>query len=787
MPNDTHYRRRLAMVYRRLDGKATLEPLDVVSISSGQEVFDSARNRLQECSSSDSWFSRFALFFSKLDVTIAEINWILIDTIKFDNTGVRVDVKRYETDSLLTEAIYKSSLLANETNFMSMHENLLLDEGGTTHSLAGQQVLLIDTVSNKRRIAWILLLCLVLSPILGMIVGHFSHSAEVGVTHPREPRSSIIVSLISRNLKEERIMLRTALLRSRPAAYRIWRPPMAPQWLDRPTGKRSFADTKRPDSETKASIQDSDTAVLPGSHSQTAKGPTPPAPGAIPPSSDTVPTPATPSSETAIPAQSIPLVPPQPPGGKIQTAPPTSIPPVAKRQTDDIPPKGPSTSDTTSAPPPSPPPPPPPSKPRPRRFRRFLVSLILLSALGFAGGTYYSLVSDNFHDFFTEYVPFGEDAVLYFEEREFRRRFPNMTNPTNRPSTPSNTVTIPSKSGLSWKVSEEEGKGSNLEQKGRHMSALEDNRVKPAKDNAQQAPSQATRKEKVGAVEEAKKGASSPPAKSQKSEDSTQKPSSQPSTDSKSPSSSPSPAPVSSPASAPSTPPAPKTEEKPRDVNLRPPEVNEPSRIMPTARIDPLNIANADEPVIQELVKLINDIITVVNADNAQVKYQAPINQAKSGLAGVGKKIMALKQSERDAAQEKIQSTQAEFENAARELVRRLEEEMRNQTASYRDEFESERQRVSQRYQEQLESEVKREQEVSAQRLRNELLEQAVSLKKGFIDDVQDQVETERSGRLSKLSSLSSSIEELESLTSSWNKVIDSNLDTQHLLLAVEA
>ncbi|KAL8955201.1 MAG: hypothetical protein Q9183_006747, partial [Haloplaca sp. 2 TL-2023] len=362
-----------------------------------------------------------------------------------------------------------------------------------------------------------------------------------------------------------------------------------------------------------------------------------------------------------------------------------------------------------------------------------------------------------------------------------------MTNPTNRPSTPSDTVTIPSKSGLSWKVSEEEEKGSNLEQKGRHMSALEDNRAKPAKDNAQQAPSQATHKEKVGAIEEAKKGASSPPVESQNSKGPSQKPSSPPKTDSKPPSSSPSPAPVSSPASAPSTPPALKAEEKPRDVDLRPPEVNEPSRIMPTARIDPLKIANADEPVVQELVKIINDIITVVNADNAQLKYQAPINQAKSGLAGVGQKIMALKQLERDAAQEKIQATQTEFENAARELVRRLEEEMRNQTASYRDEFESERQRVSQRYQEQLESEVKREQEVSAQWLRNELLEQAVSLKKKFIADVQDQVENERSGRLSKLSSLSSSIEELESLTSSWNKVIDSNLDTQHLLLAVEA
>ncbi|KAL8776647.1 MAG: hypothetical protein Q9194_003026 [Teloschistes cf. exilis] len=551
---------------------------------------------------------------------------------------------------------------------------------------------------------------------------------------------------------------------------------------------RTFADTKKPDAEPKASIQDSNTVVFPGSQSQTAKGPTPPAPGAVPPVSATSSSPATPSSDSVVPPQNIPLIPPQPPGGNVQTAPPTSIPPTITRQTDALPPKKPTPSDTTSAPPPSAPPTsPPPQKPKPRRFRRFLITLILLSAFGFAGGTYYSLLSDNFHDFFTEYVPFGEDAVLYFEEREFRRRFPNMTNPTNRPNPPTNTITIPSKSGLSWKVSDESEKGSNLETKGRHMSALDGNQPKPAKDNAQQAPAMATRSEKVGAVEQAKKDAPAPSAKPEPAKEIDQK--KDPAPASKDPKTPPEAQPSQAPArnSARSPPPASKPEDRAKEAAFRPPEVNEPSRIMPTPRIDPLKIQGADEPIVQDLVKIINDLITVINADSAQIKYQAPIRQAKSGVASIGNKIMGMKQVERAAAQDKIKATQAEFEDAARELVRRLEEEMRNQTAAYRDEFESERERVSQRYGEQLETEIKRIQEVSDQRLRNELLEQAVALKKTFISDVQNQVETERSGRLSKLSSLSSSIEELESLTSSWNKVIDNNLDTQHLLLAVEA
>lgn len=467
-------------------------------------------------------------------------------------------------------------------------------------------------------------------------------------------------------------------------------------------------------------------------------------------------------------------MPPPPPGEKVQSAPPTSIPPKAERESGSIPPKAPSTSDAAA-----PPPPPPPQKPKRRRFRRFLITLVLVSALGFAGGTYYSLVSDNFHDFFTEYVPFGEDAVLYFEEREFRRRFPSITNPTNRPTPPSNTITIPSKSGLSWRVSDEGQKGSDLEKKGRHMSALEENKSGPAKETAQQVPSQATSSEKVQAVEQAKKDASPPSTKPDPPKEKAGEPRPPPAEESKKS--------APSPAKATSPPPPSRSEEKSKEQTVRPPEVNEPNRIMPIPRIDLLRIENADEPVVQDLVKIVNDIITVVNADNAQGKFQSSITKAKSEVADVGRKIMALKQAEKTAAEQKIKETQTEFENAARELVRRLEEEMRNQTASYRDDFESEREKLSQRYNERLENEIKRAQEVADQRLRNELLEQAVALKRKFLSDVKEQVETERSGRLSKLSSLSSSIEELDSLTSSWNEVLDTNLKTQNLLLAVEA
>ena len=417
-----------------------------------------------------------------------------------------------------------------------------------------------------------------------------------------------------------------------------------------------------------------------------------------------------------------------------------------------------------------------------------MLTLLVLGGLSYAGGVWYSLVSDNFHDFFTEYIPFGEDAVLYFEERQYRKRFPNASNPASRSNAPrdsGNKITIPSKSGLSWRIAEDETRGSDLGSRGRHMSALEENIPKPQIGNAQQAPSNATGDEKTKAVEKAKKDAR--PTDTNSTLTSPEKPMPEakplPKIEAPAPKIETTPPPPPSPETPKVSKPAPDTAKQPKKL----PDVNEPSVFIPIARIDPLKINNADEPLVQDLVKILNDIITVVNADNANAKYSSTINKAKAEIAGVGQKIIALKHAEKKAADVKIRSTQTDFDKAARELVRRLEEEMRDQEARWKDEFESEREKISQMYQERLKSELERSQQVTAQQVRNQLLEQAVSLKKQFSTDVRDRVETERGGRLSKLSELSSSVDELQKLTSEWNSVIDANLKTQHMQVAIEA
>ncbi len=399
--------------------------------------------------------------------------------------------------------------------------------------------------------------------------------------------------------------------------------------------------------------------------------------------------------------------------------------------------------------------------------------MLALAALGYGGGIYYSRVNDNFHDFFTEYVPFGENVVLYFEEREFRKRFPKIATRSTTPRDTGTSINIPSKSGVSWRVADDNTQGS-----GRHANATKPEKPK----EAIQIPSEKKPEEGAKAVEVAKKEAKVPePVKP--SPPAGKSPESQP------------PAkpghPVTSQAATQAVAPqaaVPAEPKSPTPVSFVAPEVDQPSKFPPeVTRIDPINIKDANEPLVQDLVKILNDIITVVNADNSNSKFSSTITKAKNELSKVGSKIKALKDTAEKDAAAKIKSEKEDFDRAAKELIRRVEAEMAHQQSEWQEEYQTERQKIKENFDQKLKAEIERAKEVHEKRLHNELLEQAVEMKRKFIQEVKDRVEEERNGRLGKLSDLSNTVNELEKLTTDFNSVVDANLKTQHLHVAVEA
>jgi mitofilin len=463
-----------------------------------------------------------------------------------------------------------------------------------------------------------------------------------------------------------------------------------------PLLQRTFADARSPDK-----------TVLPGTASNQVAGvPQPPIAQSIEPQ---------PAATSDIPVQGLPRVPPTPAEAAAAVAKDApNLTGAAKNVSPshgNLPPTGHGTAATG---------PTGPIKPKPRRFRRFLLTLIVLSALGYAGGVYYALNSDNFHDFFTEYVPGGEDAVSYFEEREFRKRFPS--KPVDVKNWPQlrgeNKVTIGKSSGLTAKASDVE---SDLGAKGPHMGA----KVEAVKNTAEKAKAVVSEKK-----EEVKKAVA------------------------------PAPAPAAAPAPAP----------KPA-----------------VATVDHVNVPEATEPVVQELVKMVNNIITAVNASSEAGKLSSTVSSAKSDLDKIISAVSTLKETAAHEAKTQIQNAHTEFDGAAKELVRRLEQEMRETESKWRDEYESERERLSNTYKKRLEAELEAARRVAEEKNKNALLEQEINLQKTFSESVKAKIEEERDGRLSKIDELSTSVAELEKLSNSWSEVIDSTLATQHLQVALES
>lgn len=451
--------------------------------------------------------------------------------------------------------------------------------------------------------------------------------------------------------------------------------------------------------------------VLPGTASSHVTRPVPPPPGPIG---------AAPGPRNAVPRVDTPPVRMQPP--QIQT--PPSAPTIRHVPTD---------------------------PPRRGRFRRFLLSLVLLGGLGYAGGVYYSLENDNFHDFFTEYVPGGEDAVLFFEERQYRQRFPRVASPAR--VLEDRQITIPSQSGVSPRVTQD-------------RPAVKD------VSSAQRNPSQASADEKSGAIENAKSSTKPQahegviPAKP--SVDEPSQPLTNPSKKLR---------PEVDEPSQPLTTPSQQTK----------PQVDEPSQALPVPPLDPIRIDHADEPLVHDLVKMLNDIITVVNNDGAAHKYASTLRKAKEALTDVGTRILQLKENEEENARLRIRSLESQFDQSAKDLVARLEQELSAQQNLWRDDFDKESQRLSASYDSRLSSELSHAREVAEAHRQNTLLQQSVNLKQRFLDDVSARVDRERDGRLSKLQDLSSSVTELERLTADWDGIIDASLQSQHLQVAMEA
>ncbi|CAK7262434.1 hypothetical protein SEPCBS57363_000021 [Sporothrix epigloea] len=395
-----------------------------------------------------------------------------------------------------------------------------------------------------------------------------------------------------------------------------------------------------------------------------------------------------------------------------------------------------------------------------RRLRNYVLTLSILGALAFGGGVWYSRISDNFHDFFTEYVPYGEQAVLYLEELEFRKRFSTTSGTVaNKPRDTGADVRVPAQSGASWRLADTEA-GRQSTSVPKKTSGVEPTVVN--KGTSSPGPSKSAQ---VKQVKEAKQAASSPEPPLSPAEVAVIA-NTKPAKDKS----------VATAGAAASAAP-----------EFRAPEVDEPSRWPPASPIDALAVNDAKEPVVQDVVRLLNDIITVINADKASAKYAAAIGKAKEQVNKVGSKVRDIRTAAEKEAAAQVEARAATFDQAAQDLVARVEEAMAKQEVEWRQQFDEQMSAVRSSYDARLQLATARERELSEEKLQNKLLEQAVQMTQQFTEELRERVDTERNGRLGKLTELSASVADLERLTAGWTDIVEASQRAQQLHVAMDA
>lgn len=84
-------------------------------------------------------------------------------------------------DALFTEAFQYPHLMSQALDFVKENNHFSIGPLALFDTLHGHKVILVRREFDRRKLAWLLILMLVISPAAGTLVGRYSHRADVGV------------------------------------------------------------------------------------------------------------------------------------------------------------------------------------------------------------------------------------------------------------------------------------------------------------------------------------------------------------------------------------------------------------------------------------------------------------------------------------------------------------------------------------------------------------------------------------------------------------------------------
>ena len=410
-------------------------------------------------------------------------------------------------------------------------------------------------------------------------------------------------------------------------------------------------------------------------------------------------------------------------------------------------------------------------KPQRRLLRpRNILAILLLSTFIYGGAVWYSFKSDNFHDFFTEYIPGSTQCIHAIEDYQFKQRYPGAT-------------TIRKGDRI-----------SDLGRKGPHISAIDANRLEVAKEKREN-----EKREK----EEAKKDVQKkPPVKGGSSGLATQVDRRAPSVpmgdlsssaaavDAKSISSTQE---LETSSSKPSVPKETSTSEglTPKESTITQQPAKDgttPAEAKPVRLTIELLDISPNDAALEKMANALNDLIKSFNSTSTYDSASAPLYEfLKSSVAELNTQLPEIISSTRSEAESQIQAQAKYFSQLHEDLKAAFLQERNLMANEWMAAFDRERDELQNRYNERLAEELQKQGEVHDQRLQNELLEQSIVLRRRMQREIQAQVETERASRLGKLASLEKALGELTGLHQDSYNIFSREEKAKKIAIAVQA
>ncbi|ORE04122.1 hypothetical protein BCV72DRAFT_264143 [Rhizopus microsporus var. microsporus] len=208
----------------------------------------------------------------------------------------------------------------------------------------------------------------------------------------------------------------------------------------------------------------------------------------------------------------------------------------------------------------------------------------------------------------------------------------------------------------------------------------------------------------------------------------------------------------------------------------------------------------SEQDVLNDLGKTVQDLVQVLNNAGMQGYAKRLVDLASRDIESLDKAFKLIKEeddkaraeievlekelatvsqhveSHRQEVSEKVKTLQEKDEARVDKYIKTVEAEIANETA-----------KVDQEHRDILAKELAAQRQQKLVELEEELKNKAIEIQANYVEQVKQQVETERGGRLSQIETVAAKQTELESLAQADAELLDDSRKAHQLLVAIDA